>query len=75
MNFFTTPNSATKEENLYANWQHQLRQAAWRRNLRAAAVLCLAVSGGIASSSWLATTAGSTFIAIAAWRYKQWRSN
>lgn len=50
-----------------------LRQAALRRNLRTAAALGLAVSGGIFSTPWLAATAGGTFLAVTAWRYAQLR--
>lgn len=50
-----------------------LRQAALRRNLRTAAVLGLAISGGLVSSSWLAATAGGSFLVLTAWRYRQLR--
>ena len=53
--------------------RQQLRQAALRRNLRTAAVIGFAVSGGIISTTWLAATAGSTFLAMSAWRYRQLR--
>lgn len=53
--------------------RQQLRKAALRRNLRTAAVLGIAISGGIVSTTWLAATAGSTFLAMSTWRYRQLR--
>jgi len=53
--------------------RQRLRKASLQRNLRTAAVLGIAVSGGLISTSWLAATAGGTFLALGAWRYKQLR--
>lgn len=52
--------------------QH-LRRAALHRNLRTAAVLGLAASGAAISSTWLAATAGGTFLFLTLWRYRQVR--
>jgi hypothetical protein len=51
----------------------RLHKAALQRNLRSAAVVGFAISGGLISSAWLAVTAGGTFLALSAWRYKQLR--
>jgi hypothetical protein len=50
-----------------------LRRAAFQRNLRTAAVLGCAASGGLLSTGWLAATAGLTFLAMSTWRYGQLR--
>jgi len=65
--------ASTDPDAIPSSVSQQLHRAALQRNLRTAAVLALAVSGGLISSAWLAATAGSTFLALGAWRYKQLR--
>lgn len=55
--------------------RQSLRQAAWRRNLRTAAVVGFSVSGAAFGVSWLAATAGGTFLILGAWRYTQLRES
>ena len=55
--------------------RQSLRQAAWRRNLRTAAVVGFSVSGAVFGANWLAATAGGAFLLLAAWRYKQLRDH
>lgn len=65
--------ASTDPEAMPQTIRQRLRKAALQRNLRTAAVLAIAISGGLISSAWLAATAGSTFLALGAWRYKQLR--
>ena len=51
--------------------RQSLRHAALKRNLRTAAVLGLAVSGGLLGTGWLAASAGTTFVALTTWRLIQ----
>jgi hypothetical protein len=51
-----------------------LRRAALQRNLRTAAVLGVAASGGLLGMGWLAATAGTTFAGLYTWRLLQLRS-
>jgi len=73
MNTHTIPSPVTSSDALHPTMRQRLRNAALRRNLRTATVLGLAASGGLVSTLWLAITAGSTFLALTTWRYKQLR--
>lgn len=75
MNTHAYPSSVASGDALDPTIQRYLRNAAWRRNLWTATVLGLAASGGFVSTLWLAITAGSTFLALTTWRYKQLRQN
>ena len=75
MNTHTIPSPVTSGDALHPTIRKHLRNAALRRNLRTATVLCLAASGGLVSIFWLAITAGSTFFALTTWRYKQLRQD
>ena len=75
MNTHTIPSPVTSDDALHPTMRHHLRNAALRRNLRTATVLCLAASGGLVSTLWLAITAGGTFLALTTWRYKQLRQD
>lgn len=66
---FASPDSTESPQSI----RQRLRMAALQRNLRTAAVLGIAVSGGLISATWLAATAGGTFLALGTWRYKQLR--
>lgn len=66
MNFFPRMNTA-----IPAAIGQQLRRAALQRNLRTAAVLAAAASGGPFGMTWLAATAGTTFLALSVWRMRQ----
>lgn len=67
------PLSAASPPPIPTELRRTLRQAALQRNLRTAAVLGLAASGALLSTPWLAATAGSTFLALTLWRYRQQR--
>jgi ABC-type phosphate/phosphonate transport system permease subunit len=73
MNTHAIPSPDTSDDALDPTIRQQLRNAAFRRNLRTATVLGLAASGGLVSTLWLAITAGGTFLALTTWRYKQLR--
>ena len=75
MNTIKVPNRATRGENSYPKWQWQPRQAAWQRNLRTAAAIGLAISGGAISTACLAGTAAGTCLALSAWHYRQTRKH
>ena len=75
MNTHTNSSPVTSSDALHPTMRQHLRNAALRRNLRTATVLCLAASGGLVSTLWLAITAGGTFLALTTWRYKQLREN
>ena len=75
MNIHTIPSPVTSGDALHPTMRQHLRNAALRRNLRTATVLCLAASGGLVSTLWLAITAGGTFLALTTWRYKQLRQD
>jgi hypothetical protein len=51
--------------------QQPLRQAALRRNLKTAAIVAIALSGGPFGLTWLATSSATTFIVLMLWRMKQ----
>jgi hypothetical protein len=55
-----SPDSAAIPQSI----RQRLRKAALQHNIRAAAVLGLAVSCGLISSVWLAATAGSICLAL-----------
>ena len=75
MNTHTNSSPVTSGDALDPTIRQHLRNAAFRRNLRTATVLGLAASGGLVSIFWLAITAGSTFLALTTWRYKQLRQD
>lgn len=53
--------------------RQSLRHAALQRNLRTAAVVGVAASGGLVSTAWLTGTIGLTFSLLLAWRLAQER--
>jgi len=55
--------------------QQPLRRAAMRRNLKTAAIVALAFSGGPFGLTWLATSSASAFMVLIFWRLKQQKTN
>jgi len=53
--------------------QQTLRCAALRRNLRTAAIVAVAFSGGPFGLTWLATSSATAFLALVLWRIKEQR--
>jgi len=51
--------------------QQPLRNAALRRNLRTAAIIAGAFSGGPFGMTWLATSSATTFLALMIWQFRQ----
>jgi hypothetical protein len=52
-------------------FEQQWKRAALRRNLKTAALLGLAFSGGAFGLTWLAATSATTFIFMMIWQLRQ----